>query len=145
MDFNLISLPDMLNKSTQIGEGSSRIVYRYENYIFKRAKNNRGNIECDNEQYLYQNIADEYRKYLCPVLHYDGDIIVMYCAEPISLDEVNENVLPNHNEIISYLCEEFDMDDFDLKCHFNWGKINNNYVLIDYGHHYFDENLNDLF
>ena len=40
MDFNLISLTDILNKSTQIGEGSSRIVYRYENYIFKRAKNN---------------------------------------------------------------------------------------------------------
>ena len=132
-------------KSNPIAEGSSRKVYRFENCVVKKSKNNRGKIECSNENYLYENIDDIYKKHLCPVLYYADGVVVMQNAESINLEEFNQSILSKHANLISYLHEEFGMDDFDLRCHFNWGKINDSYVMIDYGHHYFDENLSDEF
>ena len=142
IEFNSMILDEIL-KSNPIGEGSSREIYRFNNYIIKKSKNKRGKIECSNEYYLYENIDAMYKKYLCPVIYYDDGIIVMQNTEHVNLEEFNQNILSKHENLISYLYKEFGMDDFDLKCHFNWGKINENYVLIDYGHHYFDENLSE--
>lgn len=140
MEFNF----DILNNifvSKPIGEGSSREVYRYTDFVVKKAKNPRGYKECSNEHFLYKNVSIKYKKHLCPILAYQEGVIVMSYAEPISLEEFNNFVLSKCSETITYLQDEYNMDDFDLKCHFNWGKINQEYVIIDYGHNYFDEEL----
>lgn len=57
--------------------------------------------------------------------------------------------LPTHpsrlNELIDYLINQFDLDDLDLSFGFNWGFLKGRPVLLDYGHSYFGEQLEDCF
>lgn len=142
-ELTAIKLIKKTKKSNSIAEGSSRRVYNIDGYIIKKAKNNRGKIECKNENWLYNNITGNYKQFLCPVLYSDVNHIIMKKAELIS-PELFENFIEEKvRELIDYLWETYQMDDLDLRCSFNWGLIDNQPVVIDYGHNYFGESLVD--
>lgn len=44
---------------------------------------------------------------------------------------------------INYLMRKYDVDDFDLQYHFNYGMFQGNPVFIDYGHLYNNDCLFD--
>lgn len=138
-----ISLIKRLKKSKPFVEGSSRKVYDIDNYIIKKAKNSRGKIECKNENWLYNNIENNYKQFLCPVLYYNGSYIIMEKAETVSIDFFESSIKEIANGITEYLWKTYQMDDFDLKCNFNWGLLKGNPVIIDYGHNYYGELLSD--
>lgn len=118
-----------------LGEGSSRKVVSVDGYVIKRAKNNRGFVECFNEYYLYANDLS-IRKYLCEVVYYEDGLIVMKEAKRINLEYFNKHIKNKEifSKLIDYLIKKYDIDDFDLGHHFNWGVLENNIVIIDYGH-----------
>jgi len=53
-------------------------------------------------------------------------------------------IIPVIGEFLDYMIKEFGMDEFDLVCNFNWGYFDGKPVVIDYGHNYFGENLEEV-
>jgi len=70
--------------------------------------------------------------------------IVMKKAEPIPYEEFKQKIIPVIGEFLDYMIKEFGMDEFDLVCNFNWGYFDGKPVVIDYGHNYFGENLEEV-
>lgn len=139
--------------ATFLKEGSSRKVYDLnDGYILKVAKNRRGIRECSNEHYIYNHIPDKYKKYLCPVIQHEDKYIVMPKIQCYwELVENNDTAYFNFDkkilkqadiqDFIKFLIGTYQINDFDLYYAFNWGYYENQIVLLDYGEHYFQENL----
>lgn len=124
-----------------LGEGSSRTVYEIDGYIIKKAKNKRGRVECANESWLYENIVDAIKPYLCPVLTFINGHIIMQKAETLSKELFENEVKNTFQHVIDFLVDTYDIDDFDLYHHFNWGLLDGKPVIIDYGHTYLGNEL----
>lgn len=123
-------------------EGSSRKVYFQNDLAIKVAKNKRGLIESLNEITVYNNIDKEIKKYLCPILYSNDDgVVVMPKAEPISSSDF-KNIYSSEVElVIGILYEKFLLDDFDLLYNFNWGTLNGQLVVLDYGHTFLGDEI----
>ena len=132
----------------KLSEGSSRNVYDLGETVLKKPKNKRGRIECENEAWLYEHIEADYRHFLCPVLGTEGSGIVMTKAIPLSEKQSLEDLKQQDDSLdafITYLIQTYELDDFDLSCAFNWGWIDEQLVLLDYGHCYFEDAFTDEF
>lgn len=126
-----------------LSEGSSRRVYAVDDFVIKIPKNKRGQIECENEFWLYTHIDDSYKPYLCPVVYYDKKCLIMMKAEPVSKEDFESLFKKGITRVSQYLYQTYTLDNFDLTFNFNWGLLQGKLVVVDYGHHYFDEALSD--
>lgn len=134
-------------------EGGDRITYYIgDNKVLKVGKSIDGEIENDNEDYIYNNCPENLKHLLCPVLEYDEKAKRLIMVEANTFDRdwqmIREwqNFIIENKKDISALINMFDLDDFDiLDCSFNWGILNGKFVIIDYGRTDFDEPLEGFY
>lgn len=140
-------------KKKFIAEGAGRRVYDLGNgYVVKLARNKRGKMENFNEHYIYQNAPEYIKKHLNPVVYLDEKYLIAPKVETLQ-DYIkrtdNKDNIPfddyvsffGKSEFLEFLLKTYQLDDFDLGYMFNWGIINGDIVLIDYGYTYLNEYL----
>lgn len=136
-----LSIKDYKKKFTFLGEGIARKVFALnKNLVVKVAKDEDGLHQNFVESYIYNNAPLNLKRYLCPVLIYKKNFLIMPRAEKllnirrasfVKLDELrDENTV---YEDIANLSEKFLLFKEDLYVHSSWGFLNDNYYLIDYG------------
>lgn len=136
-----MSLRDFKKNYFWLGEGLARKVFALsETLVVKVAKGEEGYYQNFVENYIYTNSSTAERKYLCPILHYSKNLIVMPRATPyLNLPKkktVNFSILSddtNAEADILNLGNKFMLFIEDLYTPTSWGLINDNYYLIDYG------------
>ena len=124
-----------------LGEGMCRKVYSInEDYVVKVAKIHGGRYQNMIEQHVYTHASRNLIKYLCPIVWFEPDRIIMKRAIPLSsLIENNYIDLKTiRKEKESYadltkLTRKFILDPEDIISTSSWGVLNNENVLIDYG------------
>lgn len=136
-----LSIKDYKKNFTFLGEGIARKVFALnKNLVVKVAKDEDGLHQNFVESYIYNNAPLNLKRYLCPVLIYKKNFLIMPRAEKllnirrasfVNLDELrDENTV---YEDIANLSEKFLLFKEDLYVHSSWGFLNDNYYLIDYG------------
>ncbi|MPQ42218.1 hypothetical protein [Clostridium tarantellae] len=136
-----LSIKDFNKNFKFLGEGISRRVYSINKYlVVKVAKGEDGIHQNFVENYVFNNCAVKYKKYLCPILYYNNKILIMPKAEPflnvlrqnfIDLSLIRDEVTVKQ-DIFNFSCEFMLFLD-DLYSPSSWGMIYDNYYLIDYG------------
>lgn len=143
-DIFLMSKKEIDNKFKYLGEGGGRIVYAINNdYVLKLSKFSGGYKQCETENYIYHNVQQHLKKYLCPVVWYKEDMIIMRKAIPLAKKrkEKHNNVfrrLGISEEDILYinieeLVKTFNLLYGDIESLSSWGILDNQIILIDYG------------
>jgi hypothetical protein len=139
----IYSLSDrqITKKYKYLGEGISRQVYAIDkNYVVKISKNSDGIYQNRIENYVYTNVDENLKKYLCPILCFNPDRIIMRRAIPIykyqkskwvDLNEIRPEE-SSHNDL-NKLATKFMLEYEDVISASSWGVYNNENVLIDYG------------
>ncbi|WP_125153001.1 hypothetical protein [Clostridium rectalis] len=124
-----------------LGEGISRKVYALnDKYVIKVAKGAEGHYQNMVENYVYNHVDRKLKKYLCPIIYFKPRFIIMRRAEPIA-DSLNKHKVKieklrkekNAIEDIENLTNKFLLLREDIYSITSWGKIQDEYVLIDYG------------
>lgn len=139
----IYSLSDrqITKKYKYLGEGISRQVYAIdENYVVKISKNSDGIYQNRIENYVYTHVDENLKKYLCPILCFKPDRIIMRRAIPIckyqksKLVDLNE-IRPEESSYndLNKLATKFMLEYEDVISASSWGVYNNENVLIDYG------------
>jgi hypothetical protein len=139
----IYSLSDrqITKKYKYLGEGISRKVYGIdENYVVKISKNSDGIYQNRIENYVYTHVEKDIKKYLCPILCFNPDRIIMRRAIPIckyqksKLVDLNE-IRPEESSYndLNELARKFMLEYEDVISASSWGVYNNENVLIDYG------------
>lgn len=127
-----------------LGEGASRAVFGIdENFVVKVAKNKTGHYQCHTENYIYSNISDQYKKYLCPVIWYKDNMLFMRRAIPFTklLNHRRGSIFEYTNirrdstffKNIKKITKRYDLLYPDIKSITSWGTLDDIPVLIDYG------------
>ena len=139
-----MSKREISNEFRYLGEGGGRIIYVIDNnYVIKLSKSDGGDKQCETENYIYNDVQENLKKYLCPVVWYKEDMLIMRKAIPLAKErrEKNKNVfkffgISNEDRIYSNtmeLIETYDLLYGDVKSLSSWGILDNNIVLVDYG------------
>lgn len=137
-----LSNKEISNKYEFIGEGLGREVYSItEDYVVKVAKIKDGGIYQNRiENYVYTHAAKNMLKYLCPIVWFEPNRIIMRRAIPLSsiIKDKYINLKTIRPEKESYddlnkLTREFILDPEDIISTSSWGIYNNKNVLLDYG------------
>jgi len=106
---------------------STRIVFIFKKYVLKFPIDRRGFLQGKNEKMIwekYQNCSK-----LCPLKWERFGIVCQEKCDPIEKNDFNLNtVLEIKNRI-----KEFQFKNCDLYNRKNWGMIQGNQVLCDYG------------
>lgn len=140
----LMSKKEIDNKFKYLGEGGGRIVYDINNdYVLKLSKFRGGYKQCETENYIYHNVQQHLKKYLCPVVWYKEDMIIMRKAIPLAKErkEKHKNVfrrlgISEEDTLyinIEELVKTFNLLYGDIKSLSSWGILDNQIILIDYG------------
>ena len=124
-----------------LGEGISRKVYSInDDYVIKVAKVNDGRYQNRVENYVYTHAPKNMVKYLCPIVWFEPDRIIMRKAIPLSslIKDKYINLKKIRPESESYadlskLTNDFILFAEDIISTSSWGILNNKNVLIDYG------------
>ncbi|MFA6941679.1 MAG: hypothetical protein WCQ54_12000 [Clostridiaceae bacterium] len=124
-----------------LGEGISRKVFAIDdNYVIKIAKNRNGYYQNKVEQFIYTNVNDQLRKYLCPIILFTSKCIIMRRAVPLPeiIKDKSIDIKKIRSEItawrdLNYLARKYYLYYSDVVKISSWGKLEDNYVLIDYG------------
>jgi len=121
-----------------LDEGTGRSVFSIPGgFVLKVARNKKGMIENENENYIFQTISKKYKEPLCPVIKYQTKYLIMPEALPIIETDLNfDRVLACNMPFINYLQEEYDLNELDLIYPYNWGIYQGKCVLFDYGSTY---------
>ena len=139
----IYSLSDkqIAKKYKYLGEGISRKVYAIdENYVVKVSKNSDGIYQNRIEHYVYTHVDKKLKKYLCPIVCFKPDRIIMRRAIAISkyrksewvdLDEIRPEESSKND--LNKLARNFMLEYEDVISASSWGVYNNENVLIDYG------------
>lgn len=124
-----------------MGEGISRKVFAIdENYVIKIAKDQDGYYQNKVEQYVYTNVSEHLRKYLCPLILFTPKSIIMKRAVPLS--EIFKDKTINIKTIrqekttrrdLNYLAKKYYLYYSDIIDTSSWGKLEDKNVLVDYG------------
>lgn len=127
-----------------IGEGAGRAVYAInKKYVLKLAKSKGGDKQCEMEYYIYNNAPKYLKRFLCPVVWYKDDMIIMKRAT--SLLKTGEYRHKNIFRLfglsvedpfvkkVNKLVDTFDLLYGDVKSISSWGLLNGQLVLVDYG------------
>lgn len=124
-----------------IGEGIARKVYIInDKYVLKLAKGLDGYYQNNVENYVYNNVERDLLKYFCPIVAFSPRIIIMRRATPLSEIFHNKKINiaylrkdKNVIEDLKYLVNNFYLYSSDIFSKSSWGKLDSEYVLIDYG------------
>ena len=140
----LMSKTDIERNYDYLGEGAGRKVYAInKQYVIKLSKSKGGDKQCEMENYIFNNAPRYSKKYLCPVVFYKDDMIIMKRATALAktTEDKDKNIFrllgisvedPFYKKI-NKLIDIFDLLYGDVKCLSSWGLIDGQLVLIDYG------------
>ena len=136
-----MSMNEISNKFEFLGEGISRAVFALdEDYVVKIGKGREGLYQNKVEKYVYTHCGKNLKKYLCPIIWFKPDMLVMPRAIPLSLltskKHLNIKTLRSEPEAyndIMFLTNRFYLFYEDIISVSSWGMLNKQPVLIDYG------------
>jgi hypothetical protein len=135
-----LSRKNLSRKYEYLGEGSGRMVFAISNdYVMKVPKNNYGIEQNDIENYIYNDAEERFKKYLCPIISYQLDLIIAVRATPLAITrEYFDNLRIFCGKIDFYqdildLSKKYHLSKRDIKATSSWGMINKQKVIIDYG------------
>lgn len=127
-----------------IGRGSSRAVFAVsKNYVLKVPTSEKGIYQCRVEYDIFTNSDEYFKKYLCPIVLFENDRLLMKRAVPLKnmMYPVRLsifNLLPREerNEFkhdLKLLAKTYDLLYNDIMNISSWGIYKGEYVLVDYG------------
>lgn len=127
-----------------LGEGAGRIIYAIDdNYVIKLSKFHGGYLQCETENFIYDDVDENLKRYLCPVVWYQEDMLIMRRAIPFARrrEDKHKNVFKllgvSKNDIlyknIMDIVDSYDLLYGDIKSLSSWGILDNKILLIDYG------------
>lgn len=136
-----LSNKEIAEKFTFLGEGISRKVYSInENYVVKVAKIDDGSYQNKVENHVYTHASNHLLKYLCPIVYFQPDRIIMRRAIPlynlIKKKYIDLRTIRPEKEAyddLTKLTSNFMLDAEDIISSSSWGIYNNQNMLIDYG------------
>lgn len=136
-----LSNSEIAKRYTFLGEGLCREVYSInENYVVKVAKIDDGSYQNKIENHVYTHATKDLLKYLCPIVWFEPDRIIMRRAIPLSslVKDKYIDLKTIRPEKESYadlnkLTNDFMLLADDIISTSSWGIYNNEKVLIDYG------------
>lgn len=136
-----LSNKEISEKYTFLGEGISREVYAInKEYVVKVAKIDDGRYQNRVENHVYSHANNNLLKYLCPIVWFEPDRIIMRRAIPLSslIKDKYINLKTIRPEKYSYadlnkLTNNFILYADDIISTSSWGIYNKENVLIDYG------------
>ncbi|QUW20275.1 hypothetical protein JSQ81_10325 [Sporosarcina sp. Marseille-Q4063] len=126
-----------------VGIGSTRKVYRWENYVFKVNLHEIGYLQSQRELEIYKYMKkNDFGKMFAPTYYADEQVCIQHYFKELPMYDyqsfdINERVgfwdFPNQfEECLELLDTKFDV--FDIRDSSNYGLNNKNeLVLIDYG------------
>lgn len=124
-----------------LGEGIGRKVYSFDkDYVIKIAKGYDGVYQNRIENHVFTTADESLKKYLCPILWFQPDRLIMKRAIPLS--KFNRSEYIDINKIrpeeesgadLKKLSSKFLLFYEDIISTSSWGIYENNNVLIDYG------------
>ncbi|MDP4143797.1 MAG: hypothetical protein Q8936_04845 [Bacillota bacterium] len=144
-EFNRIydmDLHEINHKFKYIGEGSSRAVYALDNrLVIKVATCKSGYSQCKLENHIFNDVSDNLKDYLCPIIWYRPGMIVMPRAYPLTNvmnreDDVNLSKIGRGKQgykDLRYLSKKYNLLFDDIIAPSSWGFLDGKLVLIDYG------------
>jgi hypothetical protein len=124
-----------------LGEGICREVYAIdEDYVVKVAKKDDGCYQNRVENYVYTHASKDLLKYLCPIVWFQPDRIIMRRAIPLSTLITDKYIDPKTirpekeaYDDLNKFTQKFILYPEDIISTSSWGVYNNENVLIDYG------------
>ena len=136
-----LSNKEIARNFTFLGEGISRMVYSInENYVVKVAKIDDGSYQNKVENLVYTHASRHLLKYLCPIVYFQPDRIIMRKAIPLSSvikkKYIDLRIIRPEKQAyydLTKLTKDFILDAEDIISTSSWGIYNNQNVLIDYG------------
>ena len=136
-----LSNKEIAKKYAFLGEGISREVYSIsDDYVVKVAKIDDGRYQNRVENHVYTHATKNLVKYLCPIVWFEPDRIIMRKATPLSslIKEQYIDLKTIRPEKEAYadlnkLTKDFILLAEDIMATSSWGIYNNENVLIDYG------------
>lgn len=140
----LMSNTDIERTYEYLGEGAGRTVYAInKRYVIKLSKSEGGDKQCEMEKYIFNNAPRYLKKYLCPVVWYENDMVIMKRATSLvqTKEDSHKNIFrflgisvedPFYKKI-NKLIDIFDLLYGDVKSLSSWGLLDGQLVLIDYG------------
>jgi hypothetical protein len=128
-------------KYKYLGEGISREVYAInEDFVVKVAKGKEGIYQNRVEHHVYIHVDKNLLKYLCPIVWFQPDKLIMRRAIPLSKYNKNQfidinSIRPEKDLIVDLkqLANSFLLFYEDIISTSSWGIYKNERVLIDYG------------
>lgn len=140
---HIYSLSDrqIAKKYKYLGEGISRKVYAInEKYVVKVAKGYDGIYQNKIEHYVYTHADKKLVKYLCPIVCFKPNRLIMRRAIPMSKYHKNKYVDLNKLRVekssyddLNKLAKDFFLDYEDIISTSSWGVYEHESRLIDYG------------
>lgn len=136
-----LSNKEIAKKYTFLGEGICREVYSInKDYVVKVAKLDGGKYQNIVENHVFTHATKNLLKYLCPIVWFEPNRIIMRRAIPLSnlLKDKYINLKTIRPEKESYsdlnkLTNNFILYPDDIISTSSWGIYDNENVLIDYG------------
>jgi hypothetical protein len=136
-----MSSKEIAKKYVFLGEGLCRRVYSInEDYVVKVAKIDGGRYQNQIENHVYTHANKNFLKYLCPIVWFEPDRIIMRRAIPFSSLSKEKyidlkTIRPEKESYtdLNKLTKHFILDPDDIVSTSSWGILNNENVLIDYG------------
>lgn len=139
-----MSKTDIERTYEYLGEGAGRTVYAVNKYyVIKLSKSKGGDKQCENEEYIYNNAPPYLKKYLCPVVWYKDDMVIMKRAHSLvkNSEDKHKNIFRLFGisvedpffKKVNKLVDLFDLLYGDVKSLSSWGLLDGQLVLIDYG------------
>ena len=136
-----LSNKEIARKYKFLGGGISRKVYSInKDYVIKVAKPDDGSYQNRVENHVYTHASKNLIKYLCPIVWFQPDRIIMRRAIPLSSlikDKYIDlkTIRPEKESYVDLntLTNNFILLADDIISTSSWGIYNNEKVLIDYG------------
>ena len=137
----LMDMNEIGNSFESIGEGLTRKVFAInDQFVIKMSKCKCGDSQSKLESRIFSHSSKNIKSYLCPVIWYKDDMLVMRRAVPLSQFETEPVV--NFTKIrpgfdayrdMTYLSKKYNLIFNDILSTSSWGLIDNIPVLVDYG------------
>lgn len=126
-----------------LGIGGGRVVYKKGYYVYKFVISENGDLQSEMESKIS---SDMIHPMLCPTMYSSYGVNVMPYVEMIEgfsdKDDINdvfkqednyEELMESWNKLFSVLINEYNLYSEDVIKVTSWGKLNDKFVLFDYG------------
>lgn len=123
-------------------EGGKRRLYLLEDgSVIKVPKNSEGYEESRFENEVYASLPPSIVAHICPILQYSNGCIRVRKATPLAVlfqqgdieFEDMERMIASKQFVADYLEQQFGVDPKDLACGMNWGLLDDEVVVLDFG------------